>query len=122
MLLAWRDPALERACSSGDAIELRWPHSVEAVKRLLWTVKHCCDLGALLMHPAVTTALAGEHAEAPLSIQMRRTRMQAAALTRTGEIVGIRGTDELLEHSTTTALLVADLTAEGPSSRLRKAS
>lgn len=121
MLLAWRDPALEQTCSSSDAIELRWPQSADAVRRLLWTVKHCRDLTALLRHPAVRVATDSSRAEMSLSVQMRRAGMRAMALTHTGEVLGIVEADQLLRHaSTTTALLVADLMAEGSTS-LRKA-
>ncbi|RPF28559.1 hypothetical protein [Georgenia muralis] len=121
MLLAWRDPALEQTCSSSDAIELRWPQSADAVRRLLWTVKHCRDLAALLRHPSVRVTSDSHRTETSLSVQMRKAGMRAMALARTGEVLGIAEADQLLRHaSTTTALLVADLMAEGSGS-LRKA-
>lgn len=121
MLLAWRDPALEQTCSSSDAIELRWPQSADAVRRLLWTIKHCRDLAALLRHPSVMVTTGSHGAETSLSVQTRRAGMRAMALTRTGEVLGIVEADQLLRHAnTTTALLVADLMAEGFSS-LREA-
>lgn len=121
MLLAWRDPALEQTCSSSDAIELRWPQSADAVRRLLWTIKHCRDLAALLRHPSVRVTTGSHGAEASLSVQTRKAGMRAMALTRTGEVLGIAEADQLLRHAnTTTALLVADLMAEGFSS-LREA-
>lgn len=121
MLLAWRDPTLEQTCSSSDAIELRWPQSADAVRRLLWTVKHCRDLAALLRHPSVSISTDGHRAETLLSVQMRKAGMRAHALTRSGEVIGITRGDQLLQHaSTTTALLVADLMAEGSGS-LREA-
>jgi len=121
VLLAWRDPALEQTCSSGDAIELRWPQSADAVRRLLWTVKHCRDLAALLRHPSVRITTGSYRAETSLRVQTRKAGMHAMALTRTGEILGITEVDRLLQHaSTTTALLVADLVAE-ESGSLREA-
>lgn len=121
MLLAWRDPALEQTCSSSDAIALRWPQSADAVRRLLWTVKHCRDLAALLRHPSVRVTTGSHRTETSLSVQMRKARIRAMALTRTGEILGITEAEELLQHaSTTTALLVADLVAE-ESGNLREA-
>lgn len=121
MQLAWRDPALERICASGDALELCWPASADTIKCLLWTVKHCRDLAALLRHPSVKVASSGYRAEVSLSVKMRRAEMRAMALTRTGEVLGVTDADQLLRHaSTTTALLVADLLAEGSGS-LREA-
>lgn len=121
MLLAWRDPALEQTCASSNSIELRWPQSADAVKRLLSTVMHCRDLAALLRHPSVRVTTGSQRAEAPLSVQMRKAGMRAMALTHTGEVLDIVDADQLLRHaSTTTALLVADLIAEGSAS-LREA-
>jgi len=119
--LAWRDPALERTCASSDALEIRWPESADAIKRLLWTVKHCRDLAVLLRHPSVRVTSSSQRAEASLSVTMRRAQMRAMPLTRTGEVLAVTRVDQLLQHaSTTTALLVADLMAEGSGS-LREA-
>ena len=122
MYLAWRDPALERTCSSSEALDLRWPRSADAVKHLLWIVKHSRDLAALLRHPSVAVALPGaRRGGSPLSVRLRKTEMHAMALTRTGEVIDIAGTDQLASHASgTTALLVTDLTAEELGS-LRKA-
>lgn len=121
MLLAWRDPALERTCSSNYAIQLRWPQSSEAVKRLLWTVKHCGDLAVLLAHPSVRVTTGNHRAEAALSVLMASAGMRAMALTRTGEALRITEAHQLLEHAgTTTALLVTELMADGSNS-LREA-
>lgn len=121
MQLAWRDPALERTCASSDALEIRWPESADAIKRLLWTVKHCRNLAVLLRHPSVRVTSGSHRAEMSLSVTMRSAQMRAMALTRTGEVLAVTRADQLLQHaSTTTALLVADLMAEG-SGRLREA-
>ncbi|WP_156254276.1 hypothetical protein [Pseudactinotalea terrae] len=86
---------------------------MDAIKRLLWTVKHCQDLRALLRHPSVTITTSGPGFEA-FTVQMPSAGMSALALTHTGEVLSIASPGQLVQHaSTTTALLVADLMAEG---------
>lgn len=119
MLLAWRDPALEQTCLSSGDIERRWPGTADAIKSLLWTVKHCRDLGELLRHPSLRVATGSRDIDG-LTVQARGAGMRAMALSRTGEVLGLTKEDQLMQHASTTALLVADLMAVG-SSGLREA-
>lgn len=114
MNLAWRDPALERLCSSSAALELRWPSSAEAVKRLLWLVKHSGDLAELVRHPSVGVIASGVRGPVvPFGIRLRTAEMHAMALTKTGEVIPTAEPGQLADHAGgATALLVTDLTAE----------
>jgi len=117
--LAWRDPALERVCGSSAALERRWPDSAEAVKCLLWLVKHSRDLAELARHPSVAVTASGVGGPGdPFRIRLRTAEMLAMALTRAGEVITAAGPNQLADHAT--ALLVTDLTAEALG-RLRKA-